>query len=47
LKPPYLTKRFTPEPPTYPVDNSQNPLDKAQKNAVRFVCSDGVVSRQR
>ena len=47
MKPPYLTKRFTPYPPAPPVDNSQNPLDKAQKNAVRFVCSDGVVSGQR
>jgi hypothetical protein len=44
LKPPYLTKRFTPCPPKPPVDNSENPLYKAQNGAIRIALEATVVS---
>ena len=47
MKPPYLTKRFTPRYPKPPVDNSENPLYKAQNGAPRISLEATVVAAQR
>ena len=44
--PPYLPERFSLLPRKVPVDNSQNPLYKAQKAAAKNARGDLIIARQ-